>query len=135
MYKTIALAACFAAALGFSGAIAAPAAKPTDRKSPISLTPQANLTSKRASRRSTRARTRMYVPLPSVSVNDQALSLVKKPNDNPTSQSLTQAADAERRSLQVSTPRPLIRPISTTKWRIIRASTSKTLSTRISGIA
>jgi putative membrane protein len=30
MYKTIALAACFAAALGFSGAIAAPAAKPTD---------------------------------------------------------------------------------------------------------
>jgi putative membrane protein len=51
----------------------------------------------------------MYVPLPSVSVNDQALALVKKPNDNPTSQSLTQAADAERRSLQVSTPRPLIK--------------------------
>jgi len=37
------------------------------------------------------------------SVNDQALALVKKlnvtPEDNPTSQSLTQAADAERTKL------------------------------------
>ena len=30
MYRTIAIAACVAVALGFAGAIAAPAAKPTD---------------------------------------------------------------------------------------------------------
>jgi putative membrane protein len=109
MYRAIAAAAALAAALGFAGAIAAPAAKPTDPQiAHIAYTAgQLDIeAAKQALDKSKNADVRSFAQRmvgDHTSVNDQALALVKKlnvtPEDNPTSQSLTQAADAERKKL------------------------------------
>jgi len=109
MYRTIALAASVAAALGIAGANAAPAAKPTDPQiAHIAYTAgQLDIeAAKQALDKSKNADVRGFAQrmvADHTSVNDQALALVKKlnvtPEDSPTSQSLTQAADAERKKL------------------------------------
>ena len=109
MYRTIAAAASVALALGFAGAIAAPAAKPTDPQiARIAYTAdQIDIEAgKQALDKSKNQDVRVFAQRmvgDHTAVNDQALALVKKlnvtPEDNPTSQSLTQAADAERKKL------------------------------------
>jgi len=109
MYRTIAAAASVALALGFAGAIAAPAAKPTDPQiARIAYTAdQIDIEAgKQALDKSKNQDVRAFAQRmvsDHTAVNDQALALVKKlnvtPEDNPTSQSLTQAADAERKKL------------------------------------
>jgi len=109
MYRTIALAASVAAAVGIAGANAAPAAKPTDPQiAHIAYTAgQLDIeAAKQALDKSNNADVRGFAQRmvgDHTSVNDQALALVKKlnvtPEDNPTSQSFTQAADAERKKL------------------------------------
>jgi putative membrane protein len=109
MYKTIALAAFFSAALGFFGAIAAPAATPTDPQiAHIAYTAgQLDVEAgKQALEKSKNPDVRNFAQrmiADHASVNEQALALVKKlkvtPEDNPTSQNLTKGADAERTKL------------------------------------
>jgi putative membrane protein len=109
MYRTIVVAACAAVALGFAGAIAAPPAKPTDPQiAHIAYTTgQLDIEAgKQALDKSNNQDVRSFAQRmvgDHTSVNDQALALVKKlnvtPEDNPTSQSLTKAADAERKKL------------------------------------
>jgi putative membrane protein len=109
MYRTIAVAACVAVALGFAGAIAAPAAKPTDPQiAHIAYTADqldieaGKLALDKSKNQDVRAFAQRMIGDHS-SVNDQALALVKKlnvtPEDNPTSQSLTKTQDAERKKL------------------------------------
>ena len=108
-YRTIAIAASVTGALGLAGAIAAPAAKPTDPQiAHIAYTAgQLDIeAAKQALDKSKNQEVRAFAQRmvgDHTSVNDQALALVKKlhvtPEDNPTSQSLTQAADAERKKL------------------------------------
>ena len=109
MYRTIAIAACVAVALGFAGAIAAPAAKPTDPQiAHIAYTADqldieaGKLALDKSKNQDVRAFAQRMVG-DHTAVNDQALALLKKlnvtPEDNPTSQSLTQAQDAERKKL------------------------------------
>ena len=109
MYRTTAIAACVAAGLASAGAIAAPAAKPTDPQiAHIAYTAdQLDIEAgKQALDKSKNQDVRAFAQRmvsDHTAVNDQALALVKKlnvtPEDNPTSQSLTQAADAERKKL------------------------------------
>jgi len=109
MYRTIALAASVAVAVGIAGANAAPASKPTDPQiAHIAYTAgQLDIeAAKQALDKSNNADVRGFAQRmvgDHTSVNDQALALVKKlnvtPEDNPTSQSLAQAADAERKKL------------------------------------
>ena len=109
MYRTIALAAFVAVELGFACAIAAPTAKPTDPQiAHIAYTAdQLDIEAgKQALDKSKNQDVRAFAQRmvgDHSSVNDQALGLVKKlnvtPEDNPTSQSLTQAAGAERKKL------------------------------------
>jgi putative membrane protein len=109
MFRAIAVAACVALALGFAGAIAAPAAKPKDPQiAHIAYTAgQLDIEAgKQALDKSKNQEVRAFAQRmvgDHTSVNDQALALVKKlnvtPEDNPTIQSLTQAADAERKKL------------------------------------
>jgi putative membrane protein len=109
MYRIIAVTACVAVALGFAGAIAAPAAKPTDSQiAHIAYTAgQLDIEAgKQALDKGKNQDVRAFAQRmvgDHTSVNDQVLALVKKldgtPEDNPTSQSLTQAADAERKKL------------------------------------
>jgi putative membrane protein len=109
MYRTIAIAACVAVALGFAGAIAAPAANPTDPHiAHIAYTADqldieaGKLALEKSKNQDVRAFAQRMVG-DHTAVNDQALALLKKlnvtPGDNPTSQSLTQAQDAERKKL------------------------------------
>jgi putative membrane protein len=109
MYRTFAIAACVAVALGFAGAIAAPAAKPTDPQiAHIAYTADqldieaGKLALDKSKNQDVRAFAQRMIGDHS-SVNDQALALVKKlnvtPEDNPTSQSLTKTQDAERKKL------------------------------------
>jgi putative membrane protein len=109
MYRTIAIAACVAVALGFAGAIAAPAAKPTDPQiAHIAYTADqldieaGKLALDKSKNQDVRAFAQRMVG-DHTAVNDQALALLKKlnvtPEDNPTSQSLTQAQDGERKKL------------------------------------
>lgn len=93
----------------WGSAIAAPAAKPTDPQiAHIAYTAgQLDIeAAKQALDKSKNQEVRAFAQRmvgDHTSVNDQALALVKKlnvtPEDNPTSQSLTQAADAERKKL------------------------------------
>lgn len=109
MYRTIAAAAALAVALGFADANAATAAKPTDPQiAHIAYTAgQLDIeAAKQALDKSKNADVRNFAQRmvgDHTSVNDQALALVKQlkvtPEDNPTSQSLTQTADAERKKL------------------------------------
>jgi putative membrane protein len=109
MSRTIAIAASLAGALGLASAIAAPAAKPTDPQiAHIAYTAgQLDIeAAKQALDKSKNQEVRAFAQRmvgDHTSVNDQALALVKKlnvtPEDNPASQSLTQAADAERKKL------------------------------------
>jgi putative membrane protein len=109
MYRTIAIAAAVAAGLGFASAIAAPAAKPTDPQiAHIAYTAdQLDIEAgKLALDKSKNADVRAFAQRmvgDHTAVNEQALALVKKlnvtPEDNPTSQSLTKAQDAERKKL------------------------------------
>ena len=132
MYRTIAAAVCVAAGLASAGAVAAPATKPTDPQiAHIAYTAdQLDIEAgKQALDKSKNQDVRAFAQRmvsDHTAVNDQALALVKKlnvtPEDNPTSQSLTQAADAERKSLLVSMAQRSTRRMSTTKWRIIRRS-------------
>jgi putative membrane protein len=132
MYRTTAIAACVAAGLASAGAIAAPAAKPTDPQiAHIAYTAgQLDIEAgKQALDKSKNKDVRAFAQRmvgDHTAVNDQALALVKKlnvtPEDNPTSQSLTQAADAERKKLSGLDGAALTRNMSTTKWRIIRRS-------------
>src|SRR6476646_6824727 len=109
MYRTIAIAASLAAAVNVAGAIAAPAAKPTDPQiAHIAYTAdQLDIEAgkqalDKSKNQDVRAFAQRMVGAHS-SVNDQALALVKKlnvtPEDNPTSQNLTQAQDGERKKL------------------------------------
>ena len=109
MYRTTAIAACVAAGLVSAGAIAGPAAKPTDPQiAHIAYTAdQIDIEAgtqalDKSKNQDVRAFAQRMVS-DHTAVNDQALALVKKlnvtPEDNPTSQSLTQAADAERKKL------------------------------------
>ena len=108
-YRTIAIAASLTGALGLAGAIAAPAAKPTDPQiAHIAYTAgQLDIeAAKQALDKSKNQEVRAFAQRmvgDHTSVNDQALALVNKlhvtPEDNSTSQSLTQAADAERKKL------------------------------------
>lgn len=104
MYRTIAIAASLAAALGVAGAIAA--AKPTDPQiAHIAYTAgvldieAAKQALDKSKNTDVRAFAQQMVG-DHTAVNDQALALVKKlnvtPEDNATSQSLTKAADASR---------------------------------------
>jgi putative membrane protein len=109
MYRTTAAAVCVAAGLASAGVIAAPAAKPTDPQiAHIAYTAdQLDIEAgKQALDKSKNQDVRAFAQRmvgDHTAVNDQALALVKKlnvtPEDNPTSQSLTQAADAERKKL------------------------------------
>jgi putative membrane protein len=109
MYRTVAVAACVAAALAFGGTIAALAGKPTDPQiAHIAYTAgQLDIEAgKQALDKSKNKDMRAFAKRmigDHTAVNDQALALVKKlnvtPEENPTSQSLTQAADAERKKL------------------------------------
>ena len=104
-----ALLAALVLGLGSFVARAAPAAKPTDAQiAHIAYTAdQLDIEAgKQALDKSKNADVRNFAQrmvADHTSVNDQALALVKKlnvtPEDNPTSQSLTQAADAERKKL------------------------------------
>jgi putative membrane protein len=101
--------ASLAAALGLAGAIAAPATKPTDPQIAHIAHTAGQLdieAAKQALEKSKNQEVRTFAQRmvgDHTSVNDQALALVQKlnvtPEDNPTSQSLTQAADAERKKL------------------------------------
>ena len=107
MYRTIAVAACVVAALGFASTIVARAAKPTDPQiAHIAYTAgQLDVEAgKQALDKSKNQDVCAFAHMmvgDHTAVNDQALALVKKlnvtPEDNPTIQSLTQAADAERK--------------------------------------
>ncbi len=109
MYRTIAIAAAVAAGLRFASAIAAPAAKATDPQiAHIAYTAdQLDIEAgKLALDKSKNADVRAFAQRmvgDHTAVNEQALALVKKlnvtPEDNPTSQSLTKAQDAERKKL------------------------------------
>lgn len=108
MYRTFAVAS-LAAVLGLAGAIAAPAAKPTDPQiAHIAYTAgQLDVVAgKQALEKSKNEEVRAFAQRmigDHTAVNEQALALVKKlnvtPEDNPTSQALTQAADAELKKL------------------------------------
>jgi putative membrane protein len=109
MYRTIAAAASVALALGFVGAIAAPIAEPTDPQiAHIAYTAdQLDIEAgKQALDKSKNQDVRAFAQMmvgDHTAVNDQAVTLVKKlnvtPEDNPTSQSLKQAEDVERKKL------------------------------------
>ena len=109
MHRMIVLVAAVVLGLGLFVARAAPAAKPTDAQiAHIAYTAgQLDVEAgKQALDKSKNADVRNFAQrmvADHSSVNDQALALVKKlnvtPEDNPTSQSLTQAADAERTKL------------------------------------
>jgi putative membrane protein len=109
MYRMIVLATAVVLGLGLFGAVAAPATKPTDPQiAHIAYTAgQLDIEAgKQALDKSKNADVRNFAQRMVAdhgSVNDQALALVKKlnvtPEDNPTSKSLTQAADAERNKL------------------------------------
>ena len=109
MYRTIAVATCVVAALGFASTIVARAAKPTDPQiAHIAYTAgQLDIEAgKQALDKSKNQDVRAFAQLmvgDHTAVNDQALALVKKlnvtPEDNPASQSLTKAADVERKKL------------------------------------
>ena len=96
MYRTIAVAACVVAALGFACAVAAPAAKPTDPQiAHIAYTAdQLDVEAgKQALDKSKNQDVRAFAQRmvgDHTAVSDQALALVKKlnvtPEDNPTSQ-------------------------------------------------
>ena len=64
MYRTIAVAACVVAALGFVGAVAAPAAKPTDPQIAHIAYTADQLDIEAGKQASTRARTKMCEPSP-----------------------------------------------------------------------
>ena len=108
MYRTFAVAS-LAAVLGLAGATAAPAAKPTDPQiAHIAYTAgQLDVVAgKQALEKSKNEEVRAFAQRmigDHTAVNEQALALVKKlnvtPEDNPTSQALTQAADAELKKL------------------------------------
>jgi putative membrane protein len=108
-HMTSAIAVAFAAALGLASAVPASAAKPTDPQiAHIAYTAgQLDIAAgKQALDKSKNEEVRAFAQRmisDHTSVNDQALALVKKlnvtPEDNPTSKSLTEAADAERNKL------------------------------------
>jgi putative membrane protein len=133
MYRTAAIAAAVAAGLGFATGIAAPAAKPTDPQiAHIAYTADqldieaGKLALDKSKNQDVRAFAQRMVG-DHTAVNDQALALVKKlnvtPEDNPTSQSLTKAQDAELKKLAGLDGAALTRPMWTMKWPIIRRST------------
>jgi putative membrane protein len=109
MYRTIAITASLGAALSVAGATAAPAVKPTDPQiAHIAYTAgQLDIeAAKQALDKSKNQDVRNFAQRmigDHTSVNEQALALVKKLNvtaeDNPTSQTLTKTADAERTKL------------------------------------
>jgi Domain of unknown function (DUF4142) len=93
MYRTIAIAACVAVALGFAGAIAAPVAKPTDPQiAHIAYTADqldieaGKLALDKSKNQDVRAFAQRMVG-DHTAVNDQAVALLKKlnvtPEDNP----------------------------------------------------
>ncbi len=107
MYRTIAIAASLAAAFGVAGALAA--AAPTDPQIAHIAYTAGVLdidAAKQALDKTKNADVRAFAQQmvgDHTAVNDQALALVKKlnvtPEDNATSQSLTQAAEATRQKL------------------------------------
>ena len=109
MFRIIPFAAAIATACIIAGAAAAPAAKPTDPQIAHIVYTADNLdieNAKQALDKSKNEQVRNFAQRmigDHTSVNDQALVLVKKlnvtPDDNPTSQSLTKGADAEREKL------------------------------------
>ncbi|MGB3021553.1 MAG: DUF4142 domain-containing protein [Methyloceanibacter sp.] len=104
MYRTIAIAASLAAALGVAGALAA--AKPTDPQIAHIAYTAGVLDIEAAKQALDKSKNADVIAFAQqmvgdhTAVNDQALALVKKlnvtPEDNATSQSLTQAAEASR---------------------------------------
>jgi putative membrane protein len=109
MYKTLVIAAALAVVLGITGGVAAPAAKPTDAQiAHIAYTAgQLDIeNAKQALDKSKNEEVRNFAQRMIAdhgSVNNQALAVVKKlnitPEDNPTSQSLKDAQDANRKKL------------------------------------
>ena len=109
MHRLIVIALPLAIALGITYAAAAPAAKPTDPQiAHIAYTAGALdvAAGKQALDKSKNKEVRAFAQRmigDHAAVNDQALALVKKlnvtPEDNPTSQALTKAADEERTKL------------------------------------
>jgi putative membrane protein len=109
MYRTILIAFALATSLASAGALAAPAAKPTDPQIAHIAYTAGQLDIEAAKQALDKSKTEAVRTFAQqmvgdhTAVNDQALALVKKlnvtPEDNATSKSLTSQADATRNKL------------------------------------
>jgi putative membrane protein len=127
MFRIIPFAAAIATACVISGAAAAPAAKPTDPQIAHIVYTADNLdieNAKQALDKSKNEQVRNFAQRmigDHTSVNDQALVLVKKLNVTiRRARASPRALTPSARSSQALMGQPSIRPMSTTKWRIIR---------------
>jgi putative membrane protein len=131
MYKPIVIATGVIIALGATAAGAATAAKLTDPQIAHIVVTADDLdiaNAKQALEKSKNAEVQRFAHRMIAdhgSVNDQAVALAKKlkitPEDNPTSKSLKDAQDANRKNLIACAALPSIRRTPIMKLRIIRA--------------